>query len=94
MSRSKKPLPALPTDEAACEFVDHADLSRYDLTSFKPLSTYGFAQKKDARLEMRIAQSELDALKAEAIKRGIPASRLARLFVEQGLRRALTGTVK
>ncbi len=43
-------------------------------------------KKKDARLEMRIAQAELDALKPKAERRGIPHSRLARIFIEQGLR--------
>ena len=72
--------------EDAERFVSEADLSEYDLSSFKPLSSFAFAKKKDARLEMRIAQTELDALREEAEKRGIPPSRLARIFIEQGLR--------
>lgn len=86
MNKDKKPLPPLKSDEDAERFVADADLSEYDLSSFKPLSSYAFAKKKDARLEMRIAQAELDALKIEADKRGIPHSRLARIFIEQGLR--------
>jgi predicted DNA binding CopG/RHH family protein len=35
---------------------------------------------------MRISQAELEALKAEAKRRGIPHSRLARALIEQGLR--------
>ena len=82
-----KPLPHFETDEEAQQFVDEADLSDYDLSGFKPMDSFAFAQKKDARLETRISQGELDSLKAEAEKRGIPHSRLARVFIEQGLRR-------
>ncbi len=49
------------------------------------MSSFGFAQKKDARLEMRISQAELDILKARAKEMGIPHSRLARMMIEQGL---------
>ena len=45
---------------------------RDDLSNFKRLSSFAFAKKKNARLEMRIAQTELDALREEAEKRGIP----------------------
>ena len=79
----KKPLPVLQTDEDAERFVDEADLTEYDLSGFKPVT---FAlEKKDARLEMRISQAELDTLKAEAKRRGIPHSRLARHIISQGL---------
>ena len=81
-----QPLPRFETDEDARKFVTESDLSEHDLSGFKPLSSFAFAQKKDARLEMRISQAELDALKMEAKKRGIPHSRLARMMIEQGLR--------
>ena len=83
---NNKPLPRLETDEDARQFTDEADLSEYDLSGFAPLSSFNFAQKKDARLEMRISQTELDALKSEAKRRGIPHSRLARIMIEQGIR--------
>lgn len=79
----KKPLPVLKTDAEAEQFTDEADLSEYDLSGFVPMS-FALA-KKDARLEMRISQAELDALKQEAKRRGIPHSRLARHIIEQGL---------
>jgi predicted DNA binding CopG/RHH family protein len=82
----KKPLPSFTTDAKAEQFVDEADLSEYDLSGFRPMSEFAFARKKDARLEMRIAQAELDLLKAEAKRLGIPASSLARSIIEQGLK--------
>ena len=90
-NETNKPLPHFETDEDAQKFTDEADLSEYDLSGFKPMDSFAFAQKKDARLEMRISQAELDSLKTEAEKRGIPHSRLARVFIEQGLR-SLTPT--
>ena len=74
MSKDKKPLPPMSSDEEAERFVSEADLSEYDLSSFKPLSRYALVEKKKARLEMRIARTEPDALKREAEKRGIPHS--------------------
>ena len=74
MSKDKKPLPPMSSDEEAERFVSEADLSEYDLSSFKPLSRYALVRKKKARLEMRIAQTERDAPKREAEKRGIPHS--------------------
>lgn len=81
-----KPMPSFKTDAEAEAFTDTADLSEYDLSAFRPMSEFAFAKKKDARLEMRIAQAELDLLKAEAARRGVPASRLARSIIEQGLK--------
>ena len=47
---------------------------RWRAVGNKPLSRYALVKKKKARLEMRIGQTELDALKREAGKRGIPHS--------------------
>lgn len=79
-----KTLPRHDTDAEAEKFTDEADLSEYDLSGFKPVSFQ--MKKKDARLEMRISQDELDTLKAEAQRRGVPHSRLARTIIEQGLK--------
>ena len=45
MKRRKKQLPHFGSDEEAVRFVDEADLSEYDLSGFKPLSSYAFARK-------------------------------------------------
>ncbi len=86
MKKNKKKLKQLPlhvTDEAAQEFTDTTNLAEYDLTGFKPM-TFEF-QKKDARLELRVPQDQLDALKDEAKRQGIPHTRLVRQFIEQGM---------
>lgn len=78
-----KPLPVHTTDEAAQAFTRDADLSEYDLSGFEPMK-FTLA-KNDARLEMRIPSAQLDALKAEAERRGIPYTRLARSILERGI---------
>lgn len=79
-----KKLPVHVTDKAAQDFTDQADLSEYDLTGFEPAS-FEF-QRKDARLELRVSPQQLEALKVAAKEQGIPHTRLARLFIEQGMK--------
>jgi predicted DNA binding CopG/RHH family protein len=78
-----KKIPIFKTDEEAADFVDNADLTEYDLSEFKP---YRFElQKKEARVNMRLPASLLDAVKAEARERGIPYQRLIREAVEKAI---------
>ena len=78
-----KKIPTFRTDEEAADFVDNADLTEYDLSEFKP---YRFElQKKEARVNMRLPASLLDAVKAEARERGIPYQRLIREAVEKAI---------
>jgi predicted DNA binding CopG/RHH family protein len=83
--KDSKPLPVFKTDEEAENFVDTADLSEYDLSGFRPLSTFDFAKKKDARLEVRLSQDDLNILKEAAKIKGIPYTRLARQLMREGL---------
>ncbi len=46
MSKDKKPLPPTNSDEEADRFVSESDLSEYDLSGFKPPSSYAFAQEE------------------------------------------------
>lgn len=48
MDQNKKPLPNLNRDEEVNRFIDECNLSKYDLSSFKPLSSYAFAKTMDA----------------------------------------------
>ena len=82
MSKAKlKKMPVLKTDEDAERFVDTADLSEYDLSGFKPMR-FEF-EPKAARINMRLPQPLLDAVKEQAKRRGIPYQRFIRETLEQ-----------
>lgn len=85
MSDNEKlePLPPLKTDEDAERFVDEADLSEYDLRGFKP-ARFEF-EKKSARVNMRLPEPLLNAVKAKARARGIPYQRFIREAIERAL---------
>lgn len=83
--RKLKNLPVLKTDEEAEGFVEEADLTEYDLSGFKP-ARFEF-QKKDARVNMRLPESLLAALKQQAKERGIPYQRFIREALEQAVLR-------
>jgi predicted DNA binding CopG/RHH family protein len=80
-----KPLPVLKTDEEAEQFIETADLSEYDLSGFKP-AKFEF-EKKDARVNMRLPETLLAALKDKAKQRGIPYQRFIREALEQAISR-------
>ncbi len=75
-------VPRLKTDEEAEAFLDQ-DLSDFDFSQFKPLRYE--IENKTARLNMRMPQSQMEAIKAEARKRGVPYQRLIRELVQRGL---------
>ncbi|MHA1538217.1 MAG: CopG family antitoxin [Alphaproteobacteria bacterium] len=80
----KKKIPSFKSDRQAERFVDTADLSDYDLSGAVPVR-FEF-EKKDARVNMRLPQLLLDALKERANQRGIPYQR----FIREALERAVT----
>ena len=80
MKTKSKLLPSLASDAAAERFVAEADLSKYDLSGFKPAS-FKF-QPKAAALNLRLPQNLLDALKVKAQAKGIPYTRYVRLLLE------------
>ena len=79
----KKKIPTFKTDREAERFVDTADLSDYDLSGARPMR-FEF-EKKDARVNMRLPQALLDALKERAKRRGIPYQRLIREALERAV---------
>ena len=83
MSNSKKSWPSLPTDKAARQFVDEADLTQFDWSVAEPVK-YEF-EDKSARVTMRLPESQLDNIKAEAKKRGIKYQRFMRELMERGM---------
>jgi predicted DNA binding CopG/RHH family protein len=78
-----KPLPELSSDEDAERFVEEADLTEYDLSGFSPVR-FEF-EKKAARINMRLPESLLAAVKSRAQARGIPYQRFIREAVEKAL---------
>ncbi len=81
----KRKIPVFRTDEEAERFVEEADLTEYDLTQFKPVR-FEF-EKKAARVNMRLPETLLNAVKARAEARGIPYQRFIREALEQALAR-------
>lgn len=79
----KKRMPVLKSDEEAERFVDTADLTQYDLSTFKPMQ-FEF-ERKDARVNMRLPEQLLAALKERAKQRRIPYQR----FIREALERAV-----
>lgn len=80
----KRKVPRLTTDAEAEAFLEQ-DLSDLDFTQFKPVRFE--LEKKSARVNMRLPQALLDAVKARAQARGIPYQRLIREALEQAVAR-------
>jgi predicted DNA binding CopG/RHH family protein len=80
----KKKLPKLHSDEEAEEFVATADLTDYDLSEMRPV-LFEF-QAKTERVNMRLPKSLLDAVKASAVKAGVPYQRFIRQVLEAAVR--------
>lgn len=83
-SRLKR-LPVLKTDEDAERFVEEADLTEYDLSGFQE-ARFEF-QKKTARVNMRLPEALLEAVKRRADARGIPYQRYIREALEREVSR-------
>jgi predicted DNA binding CopG/RHH family protein len=75
-----KKLPTLRSDEEAEAFLDSANLSEYDLSEMKP--TKFECLRKSAKLNMRLPESLLAAIKAKADAQGIPYQRYIRQVLE------------
>ena len=78
----KKRVPRLKSDKEAETFLDQ-DLSGLDFSQFRPVR-FEF-EKKTARVNMRLPQPLLDAVKKRATSRRIPYQR----FIREALERAV-----
>jgi predicted DNA binding CopG/RHH family protein len=92
MKKKLKTLPDFKTDREAEKFVDTADLSEYDLSGGK-LVQFEF-QKKEARVNMRIPDSLLAAVKTRAGARGMPYQRFIREALESAVGERAIGAGK
>ena len=81
----KKKIPTFQSDEEAERFVATADLTEYDLSRFRPVR-FEF-EKKAARVNMRLPEGLLKAVKERAEARGIPYQRFIREALEQAVAR-------
>jgi predicted DNA binding CopG/RHH family protein len=81
----KKKIPRFESDKEAERFVETADLTEYDLSQFKPVR-FEF-EKKAARVNMRLPEPLLEAVKERARARGIPYQRYIREALEQAIMR-------
>ena len=77
-----KTVPTMTTDAEAQAFLNQ-DLSTLDFTQFRPVSWE--TSPKTARVNMRLPDALMQALKAKAAKRGIPYQRLIREVLEREL---------
>jgi predicted DNA binding CopG/RHH family protein len=80
----KKTIPNFRTDQEAERFVDTANLAEYDLSGGIPVR-FEF-EKKAARVNMRLPEPLLEAVKKRAKARGIPYQR----FIREALESAVT----
>jgi len=84
-NHTQQPMPSIPSDAAAEEFVATADLSEFDLSGFKPMN-FEF-EAKSAALNMRLPKNLLDAVKRKAAAKGMPYTRYVRLLIENDVSR-------
>lgn len=85
MASRPKTVPVMTTDDEAEAFLDQ-DLSDLDPAQFRLLNWEAFP--KTARINMRLPEPLMQALKAQAAKRGIPYQRLIREVLEREVGRA------
>jgi predicted DNA binding CopG/RHH family protein len=83
MNTKTKPMPSLRSDAEAEKFVDTADLSKFDLSGFKPMRFE--IEPKSAALHLRLPESLLEELKNRAKDKGVPYTRYVRMLLESDL---------
>lgn len=81
----KKKLPRFKSDKEAEEFVEHADLTEYNLSDMRPIR-FEF-QPKSERVNMRLPRQLLDAVRASAARAGVPYQRFIRQALEDAVQR-------
>jgi predicted DNA binding CopG/RHH family protein len=73
------------SDEEAERFLSEVDLTDYDLSGGVPLSQFEFLAK-NGNVHFRLPQGQLEEIKAEAQKRGVPYQRFMRELLQRGMR--------
>lgn len=79
----KKRLPKLKTDKDAEDFIENADLTKYDLSGAKQVR-FEF-QKKDKAVTLRIPEGLLNEVKKTAACERMPYQRSIRMALEKAV---------
>src|SRR5260370_1618172 len=79
-STMKKKIPTFKSDSEAEAFVGTADLTDYDLSGAKPVR-FDF-DTQEARVNMRMPEPLLKAVKSRAKARGMPYQRFSRAAMQ------------
>lgn len=82
-TKTPKPWPSLPSDDAAAEFVEKADLSEFDWGQAVPVSME--FRKKNGQLNVRLPEDELAKVRDAAAREDMPLSRFVRLMIARGM---------
>jgi hypothetical protein len=90
-----KKLPKLTTDAEARDFVDHADLSEFDLAGFIPSGEF-FARVEAARAQVRAPVHKTRAVKVTtSLEKKVIVKRMAKSRATKSvLKEAIGGTSK
>ena len=80
MNAESKTMPSFHSDAEAEKFVAEADLSRFDLSGFKPMRFE--IEPKAAAMNMRLPVALLEAIKMKAKAQGVPYTRYVRMLLE------------
>ena len=84
MKKKLKKIPRLLSDKQAEDFLEHADLSEYDLSGFKRVH-FEF-EEKDRAVSVRLPESLYKVVKKKAANEGIKTQR----FIRRALERAVS----
>ena len=79
-----KKVPTLTSDKDAEDFLEQ-DLSDLDFSQFRKINWE--ARPKTARVNMRLPEGLMEAVKAKAAQQGIPYQRLIREAIEREVAR-------
>lgn len=82
----RKPWPSFESDEEMEAWFDTADFSEYDFSQFRPAQFV--LRKKDARVNMRMPETQLRAVKAAAAYEDIPYQRFIRRAIDEALEKS------
>ena len=85
----KRRIPAFKTDRAAADFVDKADLTRYDLSGAQ-LTRFEI-KPKDKSINLRLSEELYIAVRERAARAGVPYQRFIRLTLEQAIAPQMSG---